>query len=102
MSYVDPLYASRKNEDRGLTSVKFAIESEQRKISFYVHHSDDPYIKSIAIDYQIYEEHGKECKQVNNLEHLQTWKNSLSLFMSNKFLIKFVLNHSGYVYPFLK
>ena len=55
----------------------FATEHEQRNLSFYnyVYHSDDPYIK--LTNYQIFEEYGKEHKQLNDLEHLQTWKNKL-------------------------
>ena len=73
-SDVDRLYVSRKNGGRGLISVKFAIEHEKRNLSFYGHHSNDPYIKLIATDYQVFEEHGKEYKELSYLEHLHTWK----------------------------
>ena len=64
-------HVSKKIEGWGLTSVMFAIKRQQRKVSFYLHHSDDLYMKLIATDYQVYEEHGKEYKPVNNLKHLQ-------------------------------
>jgi len=50
-SDVDRLYLSRKKGSRGLISVKFAIEHEERNLSFYVHHSDYPYIMQLATNY---------------------------------------------------
>ena len=47
-SDVDRLYVSRKNGGSGLISVKFAFEHEKRKLSFYVHHSDDPYCNRLS------------------------------------------------------
>ena len=56
-------------------SVKFATEHEKRNLSLiYVHYSEDPYIKLIATDYQMFEAYGKEYKELSNLEHLLTWK----------------------------
>ena len=40
-SDVDHLYVPRKNGGRGLISVTFAIESEKRNLSHYVHHLED-------------------------------------------------------------
>jgi len=73
-SDVDRLYVLRKNGGRGLISVKFAIEHELRNLSFYVHHSDDPYIKLIATSFPTFEEHGKQYKQSNNNKLIQTWQ----------------------------
>jgi len=70
-SDVDRLYLPRRKGGRGLISVKFAIEYEQRNLSFYVHQSDDPYIRVVATTYKSYTEHGK---QSCNMERLQTWK----------------------------
>jgi len=50
---VDWLYLSRKKGGRGLISVKFVIEHEQRNLSFYMHSSEDPYIMQVATNYPL-------------------------------------------------
>jgi len=50
-SDVDRLYLSRKKGGPGLISVKFAIDHEQRNLSFYVHRSGDLYIMQVASNY---------------------------------------------------
>lgn len=49
---VDHLYLPWKEGGRGLISVKFATKLEKRNLSFYVHQSDDPYLRIVAINYQ--------------------------------------------------
>ena len=67
-SDIDRLYVPRKKDgDRGLISVKFAIEHEQKNLSFYVQQSDDPYIR---LTYQLYTEHGRQYKLSYNKERL--------------------------------
>jgi len=86
-SDVDRLYLSRKKGGRGLISVKFAIKHEQRNLSFYVHHSDDSYIMQLATNYPLFEEHGRQYKQLNDSECLQTCLSMVSLLerLRNKF-----------------
>ena len=70
-SDIDRLYLKG---GRGLISVKLAIEFEQRNLSFYVHQSDDPYLRIAATNYLSYAEHGKQYKLSYYMECLQTWK----------------------------
>jgi len=64
---VDHLYIPQKKGGRRL---KFAIELEQRNLSFYIHQSDD---ESFCLKIH-YAEHGKQYKLSYNMECLQTWK----------------------------
>ena len=61
-SDVDRLYVQRKHGGRGLISAAFAIESEMRNLSYYVHHSEDPYVKLVAEIFNNYEQVGKDYK----------------------------------------
>jgi len=68
------IFQGRRELGRGLVSVKFAIEHEQRNLSFYVHSSEDPYIMQVATNYPSFVGHGRQYKQSNDMERLQTWK----------------------------
>ena len=72
-SDVDRLCVQRKYNKRGLISAVFAIESELRNLSYYAHHSEDPYVELVAGVFNDFEQVGKDYKQSSLSQYLQSW-----------------------------